>query len=407
MTNRWTEHLDALIDEAFPRMVAIRRHLHANPEISSHEIETTRFLLEMLQGDGFRVRMGPEGRGLIVDTDQPSHAPRIAIRADMDALRIQDEKDVAYASRVKGVMHACGHDAHTAMTSGALFGLRAAQRAGQLPWPVCWRGIFQPAEETNVGANEMIEAGALDGVDAIIALHVDSSRRVGRIGVRVGPLTAACDEMHVSIEGRGGHAARPHESLDPIASAAQLVSSIYLFVPRAVDSHDPVVVTIGQISGGDSPNVIPTEVRLSGTIRTLGEPVREVTKNHIRQLARGLQEAAGTRIDVSFESGPDSVCNDRELVGLIRKAAHDLVGSNGIDEIPRPSMGGEDFANYLSNIPGAMFRLGVTSPSVGGAPLHSPHFDIDERALSIGAKTLARTAVLWSDPERHAAREKA
>src|SRR5262249_47175406 len=197
-----------------------------------------------------------------------------------------------------------------AIVFGTLLALHQAASAGILPWPINWRGIFQPAEEINRGAIEMVAAGALENMAAILALHVDPSLPVGTIGTRVASCTAACDEILIQIEGRGGHAARPHESIDPIAAAAQLISSIYLFVPRAVDSHDPVVVTFGQIQGGESPNVIPNHVTLRGTIRTLGGLVRERTKDHIRQLARGLAEASRARIEITFHPGPQSVRND-------------------------------------------------------------------------------------------------
>jgi amidohydrolase len=397
MPSSWPDLLDQAIEDVVPRMVAVRRHLHAHPEPSGCEHETTQFLCRQVVESGLPLRLAPLGRGLIVDSPEARGA-RVALRADIDALRIQDAKQVPYRSQSPGLMHACGHDAHAAMVWGAVLGLRAAELAEQLPWPVAWRGIFQPAEENSQGAYEMIAAGALEGVGTIFGVHVDPSRGVGRIGLRAGPLTAACDELAIRIVGRGGHAARPHESIDPIAAAAQLVSSIYLFVPRSVDSHDPVVVTIGQINGGDNFNVIPNEVVMRGTIRTLGEQVREQAKSHIRKLARGLAEASGASIHVDFVPGPPSVDNHPELTGLVRRAANELLGPGQVDEIARPSMGGDDFAYYLQRVPGCMFRLGCVSDAAGGPPLHSPQFDIDESALAIGGKLLARAAVLWSEP---------
>jgi amidohydrolase len=217
--------------------------------------------------------------------------------------------------------------------------------------------------------------------------------------VRYGALTASCDALEITISGRGGHAARPHESLDPIAAAAQLISSLYLFIPRATDSHDPVVVTIGQISAGHNGNVIPERAVLRGTIRSLGREVRERTKSHIQQIARGIAEASGTKIEVRFEPGPQSVMNDEKLTDVLRAAAAELLGPRCVDLIPRPSMGGEDFAFYQEHVPGAMFRLGCSSPVVGAAPLHSSCFDLDEHALVIGAKVLARAAVLFAEAE--------
>lgn len=381
-------------------MVAVRRYLHIHPEPSGSEQRTIAYLTERLVEAGFAPNLASHERGTTVDSTVDPAGSRIALRADVDALKIEDAKQVEYRSQVTGVMHACGHDAHPAMLLGAIRALQAMEDSGSLPWPVRWRAIFQPAEESTVGAKEMIAEGALEGIDAIFALHVDPSREVGKIGTRVGPLTSITDQLNIVIHGRGGHAARPHESQDPIAAAAQLISSMYLFVPRATDSHDPVVVTIGQIIGGENPNVIPEMIELRGTLRTLTNRVRERTQTHIRQLARGLAESSGTKIRVEFVEGTGSVDNDPELTALIRTAASDLLGVENVENIERPSMGAEDFANYLSHVPGTMFRLGVTSPEVGGAPLHSPLFDIDDRALAIGAKLLARAAVLWFDPNR-------
>lgn len=293
-------------------------------------------------------------------------------------------------------MHACGHDAHTAIVVGAALGLLDLQQAGQLPWPVPWRAIFQPAEETATGARAMIEHGALEGVGAILANHVDPTRRVGEIGVRPGIFTANCDDMRLVIHGRGGHAARPHESKDPIAAAAQLISTLYLFVPRATDSQEPVVITIGQLIGGDNPNAIPETVELRGTLRTLQRDVREKTIAHIRQLARGIGEASGTRIEVTFAVGLFSVVNDAALTAIVSEAARQVVGEEQVQVIPRPSMGSEDFAAYINHVPGSMFRLGCASAQVGHSGLHTPTFDVDEEALRIGAKVLARSAIQWA-----------
>jgi len=400
-TDSWPAFLEQAVDDCFDEMVAIRRYLHIHPEPSGQEQRTIAYLTERLVEAGFDPRLASHQRGLLVDNFEHGVGPRVALRADVDALKIEDAKKVDYRSQVTGVMHACGHDAHPTMVLGAILALRSAEAAGALPWPVRWRAIFQPAEETCLGANEMIAEGALEGIDAIFALHVDPSRAVGKIGTRVGPLTSITDQLRIMIVGRGGHAARPHESQDPIAAAAQLISSMYLFVPRATDSHDSVVVTIGQIIGGESANVIPETVELRGTLRTLSHRIRERTQAHIHQLARGLAETSGTKIRVEFIDGTDSVVNDEALTAVVRQTASDLLGAANVEEIDHPSMGSEDFAQYLQNVPGTMFRLGVTSQNTGGAPLHSPMFDIDERALAVGAKILAQSVVSWFDPARH------
>ena len=398
----WQSALEAEVDARTTQLIEMRRYLHAHPEVSGEEQRTSQYLYERLDRDGFQVRIGPHGCGVLVDPPANVHVGsakgRIALRADIDALRIQDEKSVPYKSRCPGVMHACGHDVHTSVVYGALTALRQLEATGALPWPINYRGIFQPAEETIAGAADMIEAGAIEDVDAILANHVDPTREVGHVGIREGVLTASSEAMRLSIVGRGGHAARPHEAIDPIAVAAQLINSIYLFVPRATDSQDAVVVTIGQVIGGDNPNVIPEQIELLGTLRSLRGRVRTQTMQHIRQLCHGLSEASGAQIEVSFEKGTGSVRNDPRLIGLLRDAAGVVLDVDGVDEILRPSMGSEDFAGYLEHIPGAMFRLGTTAPGQDSTPLHTPTFDVDEQAIAIGAKVLAHAVILWSDP---------
>ena len=400
MPTEWRESLDRAIDQRFSQLVEIRRHLHAHPELSGQERDTSLYLYQLLRDLGFAVQMGPEGCGLIVDHDSTPATSRVAIRADIDALRIRDAKKVDYRSQTEGVMHACGHDAHTATVFGAITALKSLQDNGELPWDVAFRGIFQPAEETAEGANRMIEAGALEGVAALIAVHMDPSRRVGHVGFRAGVLTATCDEMEIVIHGHGGHAARPHEASDPIAAAAQVVNALYLFIPRVTDSQDAVVVTIGQISGGDHANVIPEFVTLRGTIRTLDQVVRRKTMEHICRIASSVGQTSETKINVQFGLGCKSVVNDAKVIQVLRLAARDVLEPAGIEEIPRPSMGSEDLAFYLEKVPGAMIRLGCTSDRIGGSGLHTPTFDIDEESLRIGARILARTAVYLADPDR-------
>jgi amidohydrolase len=402
MSDSWQHELNRRIDGRYRQMVEIRRRLHMYPEVSGDERQTSLYLYQLFGDEGFHVRMGPDGRGALVDfpkaPDQTGQG-RIALRADIDALRIHDAKEVEYRSRHDGVMHACGHDAHTAIAVGALCSLKDLQSAGRLPWEIRLRGIFQPSEETCLGAMEMIRVGALDGVDAILAAHMDPARRLGRIGLRAGVFTASSDQVQANIVGRGGHAARPHEASDPIAAAAQLINALYLFVPRATDSQDAVVITIGQLIGGDNANVIPEEVTLRGTIRTLEPDVRDETFDHIRRLATGIGQTTDTKIQVRFEQSAHSIDNDTRLIELLVRSATEILGTQGIERIPRPSMGSEDFAFYAEKTPGAMFRLGCTSDQTGGFPLHSPTFDIDEEALRVGARILARTVVYWCDPD--------
>lgn len=380
------------------RVIAVRREFHRHPEVSFQEHQTSMKLYQWLSDAGLEVQLGPDGCGLIADIASSPAAigrGRFAIRADLDALRIDDCKDVEYRSQVPGVMHACGHDAHSAMLLGTMLALRELRDAGCIPFDWNCRAIFQPAEETSSGARQMIQVGALDGVKAIIALHVDPSRDVGRIGLRRGVLTSNCDEVHVTIHGRGGHAARPHEAHDPVAAAAQLVNALYTYIPRLTNSQDAVVLTICQVEAGDNANVIPETVCLKGTLRTLDADIRKGTIKHIAQIARGVAEITQTQIDVGYGISAPSVFNNPEIIELLRDAAAEVCGEASVEWIARPSMGSEDFALYVQQVPGALARLGCRSARVGGRPLHSPDFDIDERALAVGCRLMARTALQW------------
>ncbi len=387
--------LQQYIDEQAGLLQTTRRHLHANPEPSGEEFATSRHIFGLLREAGLDPQMPASERGVICDIGDANAAQRVALRADIDALHIQDLKETSYASQCTHIMHACGHDGHTSCALGAALALHAAYGSGELPPEFACRVIFQPAEESGTGALEMMEAGALGGVGAILALHLDPSRTVGRVGMRYGALTAACDDVEFVITGSGGHAARPHESRDPVFAASQLINALYGFIPRATDSNDAVVLTIGQVIAGESANVIPESALLRGTLRTLHDTTRDATRLHIEKLAAGVAQVSDTAIDVSFTYGPGSVVNEASLVHLLRDAAVEVLGRDHIDVIERPSMGGEDFAFYLNTVPGAMFRLGCASDDSNSYPLHSPYFDIDERALPIGAKILAEAAVAW------------
>ena len=285
------EEIARIVDDASDSLRAVRRHLHRHPEPSRQEFETVRYLARYLTEAGVPVREVLGGRGLIAGPASSGDGPIFAIRGDIDALRIQDEKDVPYRSARDGVMHACGHDAHATMALGAAIALH--RLADRLPHAASWRAIFQPAEEVGEGAAEMVDAGAVEGVDAILALHVDPERAVGCVGVRAGVLTAFCQEVHVIVRGSGGHSARPHLTIDPIAAAASLVTTVYQHIPRSVDSREAVVVSFGSISGGSNPNVIPERVTLSGTLRTLGRKTAASVRDRLLRIARGVSEAAG------------------------------------------------------------------------------------------------------------------
>ncbi|MDG2380921.1 MAG: amidohydrolase [Pirellulaceae bacterium] len=394
--------MDNQFDQLEDRLINFRRHLHQHPELSGEERESSLLVYAKLGDEGFSVKLGHEGLGVIADyaTDHASEKlPIFAMRADLDALPIQDEKTVAYRSSHMGIMHACGHDVHTAIVSGAILVLKSLEQQGKLPWPIRIRAIFQPAEETCEGASRMIESGALEGVAAIMATHVDPSLPVGRAGVRNGVLTASCDEVLIQIRGHGGHAARPHESKDPISAAAQLINALYLHLPRVTDSQDAVVATFGQISGGRNSNVIPEKVELKGTIRTLNLRVREEAKQHMMRIAQGVAETTETLIKVDFGVSSPSVVNDATIISQTRCALVELLGESAIHEIARPSMGSEDFAFYLERVPGALVRLGSAGPSVEPTALHTPNFDVDEGVIRVGVRLLVHQAIEWFRPK--------
>jgi amidohydrolase len=391
----WRTAIDGWLDSRRGELRDIRRHLHAHPEPSREEYQTTRFLAEALEEASLPRQVAPTGRGLVTGPAGPEGAPVVAIRADIDGLRIHDAKSVPYRSSREGVMHACGHDAHATMALGASLALWSCREA--LPREICWRAIFQPSEEVSEGAFEMIAAGAMERVRAVVALHVDPDTAAGRVAYRQGVLTAFCQEVHVEIQGLGGHAARPHQSVDPIGVATQFITAVYQFVPRSFDSRDPLVVTFGCIQGGTSPNIIPEQVTIRGTIRALSEAAAARVGERIGQIASGLSEASGATIRVQLHRGTDAVVNDPDVTRTCVRAAGEVVGPANVDEIALPSMGGEDFSGYLKHAPGCLLRLGVASSERPRHFLHSPQFDIDEQALAIGAKVLAHSVVLLSE----------
>ncbi|WP_158265503.1 M20 family metallopeptidase [Blastopirellula marina] len=397
----WQSRLSAKIDQLSDSLIDFRRNLHRNPEVSGEEFQTSLTLYQLLGDMGLAVRMGPDGRGVLADLDtfEENGSPAIALRGDIDALPIHDCKDVAYCSQKEGVMHACGHDAHATVVLGAAQALQQMARSGELPWPIRARFIFQPAEEICTGARDMIKAGALEEVSAILATHMEPGLPFGKVGFRKGELTASCEEIQIKIHGSSGHGARPYEANDPIAAAAQLINTLYLALPRVTQTHEAVVASFGQIHGGASPNVIPETVELGGTLRTLLPQTRQDTIRHIHRIAEGIAMATQTEIEVKFELGTDAVRNDSNLIDLLKENCVEMLGMPSIYDIPRASMGGEDFAFYLDQVPGAMVRLGCASPGAENWPmLHSTRFDIDERVLALGANLLARSMVAAFEP---------
>ena len=404
MNKSWQAQLDQLIDSKRTPIIELRRQLHQYPEPSGEERETSRYLSEQLQQAGFQVRLGKNQCGVIADADYATRemssgqAGRIALRADIDALNIPDAKDVPYRSKHAGIMHACGHDAHTTIVFSAISALQEMHKQQQLPWPVQIRAIFQPAEEIAQGARQMIQEGALEGVAAILATHMDPTRETGRIGLRPGTLTAMCDTIIVTVRGRAGHGARPHEARDPIAAAARFLTALYETVPKPTGDENTVVASFGKFQGGQNANVIPNEVTLRGTLRTLTNAARQEAQEEIKRLGQEVGQQTETRFEIEFDRGCESVNNDPSLVQLLAKATRQVLSDDSIESIAEPSMGSEDFSFYCQQIPAAMFRLGSASGNENSFPLHSANFDITEDSLLIGAKIMAHAVILWSAP---------
>ncbi|HEY0791594.1 MAG TPA: amidohydrolase [Chthoniobacterales bacterium] len=377
-------HLDRFLRET-------RRRFHRYPELSGQETGTTAYLSEQLKLAGVPHRCGREGKGLMTEaTTASGPAPAIALRADLDALPIVEANEVDYRSTNPGVMHACGHDAHSAILLGATLAL---WRAG-LP-KVAWRGIFQPAEEVGQGALEMINQGALEGVQAIVALHMDPNREIGQVGITAGLRTAYCQDFVIDVVGRGGHGARPHQTVDPIAVAANLVTLIYQALPRQTDARTPLVVTIGSIQGGQSANVIPDRVVLRGTIRALGEAVANHGRETLSHLCEGTARAFRAEVTPAFTPLLPGMANDPTVTELCQRVAKQLLGSTAVITDDLPSMGAEDFAEYTRLVPGCMMVLGCRSPGAKITPLHTPQFNIAEDVLLLGVRLLTQVVCHW------------
>ena len=376
------ERIETELARLAPRIIEFRRHLHQYPELTLHELETTAYIASQLSAEGIAVRLGSGQRGLIVDLGADDGSHRIALRADCDALPILEKNTFPHASKRAGVMHACGHDAHTAMLLGALIALKRSQTDIKV------RGIFQPAEEGGDGAFGMIGDGALDGVSSIIALHVDPNLPAGDIAAVAGPQSASCQDFDITVHGRGGHAARPHLSIDPVAIAAALITQIYQAIPRHIDSRKPVVVSVCKVHAGHATNVIPDTAELGGTIRALDDATAIEARETMERICKGIGESFGARIEISFDRRLPGVVNDPRITNVCIMAAQQVAGGASVITTGLPSLGAEDFADYLQQIPGCMMRLGVKYEGREITPLHTPTFDIDESALLTGSRLL-------------------
>jgi len=374
-------------------IVALRRAIHAEPELGLHTPKTRDKVREALHGLPLDWREGPSTTGLVATLRGGREGRRVLLRGDMDALPMPEETGLAFASTVPGRMHACGHDAHTAMLVGAakLLCARAETLAGEVQF------MFQPGEEGHHGARFMLEDGLIDPLpEAAFALHVMPNAPHGVVGGRAGALLAAADQIEIVIEGRGGHASMPHQTLDPVPVACELVQAIQAMVTRRFNAHDPVVVTISRIEAGSAHNVIADRASLRGTMRSLSAAHRAQLHAGIRQLAKGIAEAHGLCAEVTILEGfPVTLCDPR-AVDLGETVSRALFGPQAFLRLPDPIMGAEDFAYVLEQVPGAMFFLGVAHQGDDWAQccgIHSTKMMVDETVLPQGAALLAGLAV--------------
>jgi amidohydrolase len=371
-------------------VVETRRHLHRHPELSHDEHRTAELCAERCEALGFTVRGGVGGTGVLADLDSGRPGPTVMVRADIDALPIRERgEDRVARSEVDGVMHACGHDGHTAIALGVAAVLTdlGADWGGRL------RMCFQPAEEVAEGAMPMIADGAAEGVDRVLGLHLYTPLRAGRVAVTPGVLFGSADEFGITIRGRGGHGGLPHDAIDPVVAAAQVVLALQTIVSRETSPFSPAVVTIGRITGGTAFNVIAEEVHLRGTVRSLEDGERERILRRCAEISQHV--AAGLRCEAVYQrySGCPPVVSDAESAELVRRAAVAAVGDDMVDHA-HPVTVGDDVACFLERVPGCYFLVGAGDASGRPvAPHHHPEFDLDERCLPVGVEVLTRAAL--------------
>lgn len=382
------EKIALLAKEYKEEITGIRRHLHAHPELSYHEYETCAFVEQELNKTGLSAeKMGGTGLVTIIEGKNPGSRV-IALRADMDALPITEENDLPYKSTRPGIMHACGHDAHTAVLLGAA---RILQQTKD-QWYGTVKLIFQPGEERNPGgATYMIRDGALENPvpEGIVALHVHPSLQVGKLSFRKGTVMASADELYITLKGKGGHAAAPQLTTDLILVASHLVVSLQQIISRNNNPLNPSVLSITSFQGGHTTNVIPSEVKLMGTLRCLNEEWRAKAHDLITRHVQHIAEAMGAQADIHIDKGYPTVLNHPELTGNAWQLAEEFMGAENVEETEM-RMGAEDFGYYAQQIPGCFYRLGVMNTEKGiTSGVHTPTFNIDEEGLEIGMATMA------------------
>lgn len=372
-------------------LIEIRRDLHEHPEIGLEETRTSASVAERLKQLGLDVRTGIGGTGLTGFLEGARPGRVIAIRADMDALPIKEDTGLPFASKNEGVMHACGHDGHVAMALGAariLSEMREKIKGGV-------KFIMQAAEENYGGARDMVDEGVLEDpkVDAIIALHINTSEGPGKLVIKPGPIESSAGVFMISVNGKGGHSSTPQACIDPIHIAAHIITALQTMIPRTLDARDPVVLSVCSIQGGTALNVIPDTVHFGGTVRTLSDERQREMPQKMEEIVRGITTTFGADYDFTYIQGAPVTANEPEMTRLMQEAAEELWGAENVLDMGLPHMGSEDYSYYLQKVPGVMGLLGARKDDGDVYPSHHPKFDFDERCLPRGAELLAATAI--------------
>jgi amidohydrolase len=372
-----------------PRLIEIRRHLHAHPELSGQEHQTSAYIAGVLSSCGIHVTEAVGKTGVVGNLAGSGTDKRtLAIRTDMDALPIPEQTKLEFASRKPGIMHACGHDVHSTLGMGTAMIL--SQLSEHLPGNI--RFLFQPAEEIAWGAKWMVQDGVMEGVDAIYSVHVFPSIPARHVGIRYGALTSAADDLEIIIQGESGHGARPHQAIDAIWISAQVITALQQAISRTQNPLHPIVLSIGKIEGGTAPNIIADRVKLLGTVRSLHSESHQNLPQWIQNIVTNICKTYGAKCEVNYRRGVPSVQNDPNLTQILEAASREAWGNECVEILPEPSLGAEDFSVYLDKAPGCMFRLGVGYGDRPNYPLHHPKFEIDEASIITGVVTLAYAA---------------
>ncbi|WP_283138579.1 M20 family metallopeptidase [Rhizohabitans arisaemae] len=394
--------LDAFLVDHAEQLIAFRRDMHMHPELGFAEHRATQRIVGLLEKAGLDPRVLPSGTGVICDVG--GDGPTVALRADLDALPLQDEKNTPYRSTVPGVCHACGHDVHTTVLVGTSLFLAQQAEAGLLPGRV--RLIFQPSEEILPGgALKVLQAGGLKGVDRIFGLHCDPRVDVGQVGLRLGPITSACDKIAIRVSGPGGHTARPHLTADLVFALAKILTELPAALSRRVDPRSSLSLVWGRVDAGSVANAIPDGGIAEGTVRCLDDEAWHAAPDLIKSLLESVAAAYGVVAELDYVRGVPPVVNDEISLQMLTEAAQSVLGESAVVPTPQ-SLGGEDFGWYLESIPGGFARLGVRTPNTPTiADIHQPTFDVDERAIAAGVRLMAATALtaLWEGQRPSAA----